>query len=181
MNLKVLYNEKVIAELTKKYKYSSVMQVPRLEKITINMTAGREVTNSKAIEEVLNELTLITSQKPYQTVAKKSNASWKLREGMPMGGKVTLRRDRMWEFLAKLIHVAMPRIRDFRGANPKAFDGRGNYSLGIKEEIIFPEIDFDKIRKIKGMDVQLITTAKTDAEAKDLLELLGLPFAKGEK
>ncbi|OAB49145.1 50S ribosomal protein L5 [Mycoplasmopsis gallinarum] len=178
---KDLYLNKAVKELKEKFNYSSVMQVPRLEKIILNMTAGREVSNSKAIEEVLNELTIISGQKPFQTKAKKSNASWKLREGMPMGGKVTLRRDRMWDFLDKLINVAMPRIRDFRGANPKAFDGRGNYSLGIKEEIIFPEIEFDKIRKIKGLDVQLITTANTDEEAKALLELLGIPFAKGEK
>lgn len=181
MNLKNHYQEKVVPALIKEFNYSSPMQVPRLEKIVLNMTAGREVTNSKAIEEVLNELTIISSQKPFQTKAKKSNASWKLREGMPMGGKVTLRRERMWEFLDKLINVAMPRIRDFRGANPKAFDGRGNYSLGIKEEIIFPEIEFDKIRRIKGLDVQLITTAKSNKEAKALLQLIGMPFAKGEK
>ncbi|VEU78035.1 50S ribosomal protein L5 [Mycoplasmopsis columbinasalis] len=179
--LKQHYTRKVVPALREKFQYKSVMQVPRLEKIVLNMTAGREVTNSKAIEEVLNELTQISAQIPYKTRARKSNASWKLREGMPMGGKVTLRRDRMWDFLAKLINVAMPRIRDFRGANPKAFDGRGNYSLGIKEEIIFPEIEFDKLRKIKGLDVQLITTARTDAEAKALLELIGVPFAKGEK
>ncbi|TQC51393.1 50S ribosomal protein L5 [Mycoplasmopsis mucosicanis] len=181
MNLKKHYLEKVVPALKEEFKFKSIMQVPRLEKIVLNMTAGREVTNSKAIEEVLNELTLISSQKPFQTVARKSNASWKLREGMPMGGKVTLRREKMWDFLEKLIHIAMPRIRDFRGANPKAFDGRGNYSLGIKEEIIFPEIDFDKIRKIKGLDVQLITSTNSDVEAKRLLELLGMRFVKGDK
>nr|WP_318023700.1 50S ribosomal protein L5 [Mycoplasmopsis columbina] len=181
MSLKNHYLDKVVPALKEKFNYSSVMQVPRLEKIVLNMTAGKEVTNSKAIEEVLNELTAISSQIPFKTKARKSNASWKLREGMPMGGKVTLRRERMWDFLDKLINVAMPRIRDFRGANPKAFDGRGNYSLGIKEEIIFPEIEFDKIRRIKGLDVQLITTANSDAEAKALLELIGVPFAKGEK
>ncbi|ADE19542.1 50S ribosomal protein L5 [Mycoplasma crocodyli] len=182
MSLKKVYLEKAVPALIKKYNYSSIMAVPRIEKIVINMTAGKEVSNSKAIEEVINELTLISSQKPYQTVAKKSNASWKLREGMPMGGKVTLRRERMWDFLEKLINVAMPRIRDFRGANPKAFDGRGNFALGIKEEIIFPEIEFDKIRRIKGLDVLVVTNAKSDQEAKSLLELLGVPFEKkGDK
>ncbi|VEU75122.1 50S ribosomal protein L5 [Mycoplasmopsis maculosa] len=181
MSLKDKYLNQVVPALKSKYNYKSVMQVPKLEKIIINMTAGKEVTNSKAIEEVLSELRQITGQEPFKTKARKSNASWKLREGMPMGGKVTLRRDRMWDFLEKLINVAMPRIRDFRGANPKAFDGRGNYSLGVKELIIFPEIEFDKIRRIKGLDVQLITIANSDAEAKTLLELIGMPFAKGEK
>ncbi|MEA4190949.1 50S ribosomal protein L5 [Mycoplasma sp. 2248] len=176
--LKNVYLEKAVPALKEKYQYKSSMEVPRIEKIVLNMTAGKEINNSKAIEEVLNELTLISSQKPYQTTAKKSNASWKLREGMPMGGKVTLRRERMWDFLDKLINVAMPRIRDFRGANPKAFDGRGNYNLGIKEEIIFPEIEFDKIRKIKGLDVIIVTSAKSDQEAKTLLEALGVPFEK---
>ncbi|MGZ9762234.1 50S ribosomal protein L5 [Mycoplasma sp. 394] len=176
--LKDVYVKKAVPTLKEKYQYSSIMQVPRIEKIVLNMTAGKEVSNSKAIEEVLNELTIISGQKPFQTKAKKSNASWKLREGMPMGGKVTLRRGRMWDFLEKLIHVAMPRIRDFRGANPRAFDGRGNFALGIKEEIIFPEIEFDKIRRIKGLDVLIVTTANTDAEARSLLELLGIPFEK---
>ncbi|MFV8401463.1 50S ribosomal protein L5 [Mycoplasma sp. 005V] len=176
--LKNVYLEKAVPALKEKYNYKSSMEVPRIEKVVLNMTAGKEINNSKAIEEVLNELTLISSQKPYQTTAKKSNASWKLREGMPMGGKVTLRRDRMWDFLDKLINVAMPRIRDFRGANPKAFDGRGNYNLGIKEEIIFPEIEFDKIRRIKGLDVIIVTSAKTDAEARTLLESIGVPFEK---
>ncbi|QKT05605.1 50S ribosomal protein L5 [Mycoplasma sp. OR1901] len=176
--LKQVYLEKAVPALKEKYNYSSSMQVPRIEKVVLNMTAGKEVSNSKAIEEVLNELTLISGQKPFETKAKKSNASWKLREGMPMGGKVTLRRDRMWEFLDKLINVAMPRIRDFRGANPKAFDGRGNFALGIKEEIIFPEIEFDKIRRIKGLDVLVVTTAKSNEEARTLLESLGVPFEK---
>ncbi|WP_322876354.1 50S ribosomal protein L5 [Mycoplasmopsis felis] len=176
--LKQVYLQKAVPALKEKFNYSSLMEVPRIEKVVLNMTAGKEVSNSKAIEEVLNELTIISGQKPFQTKAKKSNASWKLREGMPMGGKVTLRRDRMWDFLEKLINVAMPRIRDFRGANPKAFDGRGNFALGIKEEIIFPEIEFDKIRRIKGLDVLIVTTAKTDKEAKSLLELLGVPFEK---
>nr|WP_240463505.1 50S ribosomal protein L5 [Mycoplasma procyoni] len=181
MTLKEKYNKEIKKSLKEQFKYSSDMQIPKIEKIVLNMTAGREVTNSKAIEEVMNELAQISGQKPYQTVAKKSLASWKLREGMPMGGKVTLRRDKMWDFLTKLINVAIPRIRDFRGVNPKAFDGRGNYSLGIKEEIIFPEISFDKIRKIKGLDVIIVTTAQTNEEAKFLLEKLGMPFGKAEK
>lgn len=179
--LKEKYNKEIKQNLQAKFNYSSSMELPKIEKIVLNMTAGKEVTNSKAIEEVMEEMALISGQKPYQTVAKKSLASWKLREGMPMGAKVTLRRDKMWDFLTKLISVAIPRIRDFRGVNPKAFDGRGNFSLGIKEEIIFPEINFDKIRKIKGLDVIIVTTAKTNEEAKYLLEQLGMPFAKAEK
>lgn len=169
------YLKDIRSALVKEFNYKSIMQVPRLQKIIINMTAGNEVSNSKAIEEVMTELALITGQKPYKTVAKKSLASWKLREGMPMGGKVTLRRERMWSFL---IEVALPRVRDFNGVSTKSFDGRGNYALGIKEEIIFPEISFDKIRKLKGMDVILVTSAKSDKEALSLLKLLGLPFAK---
>ncbi|WGI36576.1 50S ribosomal protein L5 [Mesomycoplasma lagogenitalium] len=181
MTLKDKYEKEVKKLLVEKFGYKSPMQLPKIEKIILNMTAGKEVTNSKAIEEVMNELALISGQKPSQTVAKKSLASWKLREGMPMGGKVTLRREKMWDFLNKLINVAIPRIRDFRGVNPKAFDGRGNYSLGVKEEIIFPEISFDKIRKIKGLDVIIVTTAKTNEEARFLLEKLGMPFGKAEK
>lgn len=172
------YLKDIRSALVKEFNYKSIMQVPRLQKIIINMTAGNEVSNSKAIEEVMTELALITGQKSYKTVAKKSLASWKLREGMPMGGKVTLRRERMWSFLTKLIEVALPRVRDFNGVSTKSFDGRGNYALGIKEEIIFPEISFDKIRKLKGMDVILVTSAKSDKEALSLLKLLGLPFAK---
>ncbi|CAT04833.1 50S ribosomal protein L5 [Mesomycoplasma conjunctivae] len=172
------YLETVAPALKTKYNYSSVMEIPKVTKIILNMTAGNEITNSKAIEEVLNELSLIAGQKPFQTKAKKSLASWKLREGMPVGGKVTLRRENMWEFLYKLINVSIPRIRDFRGVNPKAFDGRGNFALGVKEILIFPEISFDKIRKLRGLDVIIVTSAKTDAEAKSLLELMGIPFAK---
>lgn len=179
LELEKKYLESVRSELVKEFGYSSVMQAPRLEKIVINMTAGNEVSNSKAIEEVMVELSQITGQKPYQTVAKKSLASWKLREGMPMGGKVTLRREKMWSFLTKLINVALPRVRDFNGTSLKSFDGRGNYAIGIKEEIIFPEISFDKIRKLKGMDIILVTSAKTDKEAFSLLKKLGIPFAKG--
>ena len=176
--LKQKYKTKVRKSLQTKFKYKSTMEIPVIEKIMLNMTAGNEVTNSKAIEEVANELQLISGQKPMETKARKSLASWKLREGMPVGSKVTLRGDRMWEFLEKLIDVAIPRIRDFRGINPKAFDGRGNFSLGIKEQIIFPEIEFDKIRKIKGLDVIIVTTSKTDDEARELLTLLGMPFKK---
>ena len=175
------YNKDIVPALMKEFKYSSVMEVPRIEKIVLNMTAGREVTNSKAIEEVHNELTLITGQKPAETRARKSLASWKLREGMPMGGKVTLRRDKAWSFLYELINVSIPRIRDFRGVSPKAFDGSGNFAIGIKEQIIFPSISFDKIRKIKGLDIIIVTTAKTDKEAFALLEKLGMPFSKGNK
>ncbi|MDP4043173.1 50S ribosomal protein L5 [Mycoplasmopsis arginini] len=179
MELEKKYLESVRPELVKEFGYSSVMQAPRLQKIVINMTAGNEVSNSKAIEEVMVELSQITGQKPYQTVAKKSLASWKLREGMPMGGKVTLRRERMWSFLTKLINVALPRVRDFNGTSLKSFDGRGNYAIGIKEEIIFLEISFDKIRKLKGMDIILVTSANSDKEAFSLLKKLGIPFAKG--
>ena len=177
-SLEIKYDQEIVPALIKKFNYTSIMQVPKVEKIIINMTAGKEVSNSKAIEEVINELTLITGQKPLTVIAKKSNASFKLREGMAMGGKVTMRRERMWTFLYELINISIPRIRDFRGGNPKAFDGRGNYALGVKEQIIFPEISFDKIRRIKGLDVIIVTTAKTDEEAFELLKLLGMPFAK---
>ncbi|NQZ65801.1 MAG: 50S ribosomal protein L5 [Mycoplasmatales bacterium] len=175
-NIKEKYSDVVVKAMQDKFKYKSPMQMPRLEKIIINMTAGQDVTNSKAIEEVLNDVMLITGQKPVKTVAKKSLASWKLREGMPMGAKVTLRGERMWNFLSKLIDIVIPRIRDFRGINPKAFDGRGNFSLGVKEQIIFPEIDFDKVRRIRGLDVIIVTSAKTDDEAREMLKLLGMPF-----
>ncbi|AAT27733.1 50S ribosomal protein L5 [[Mycoplasma] mobile] len=176
--LQVKFNEKVKQDIMKNFGYKSPMQIPRIKKIVINMTAGNEVSNTKAVEEVINELTLITGQTPYKTHAKKSLASFKIREGMPMGGKVTLRRDKMWDFLQKLIDIVIPRIRDFRGISPKSFDGRGNFALGIEEEIIFPEIDFDKIRRNKGLDVIIVTSANTDSEAKYLLEKLGMPFAK---
>ncbi|MGL5357450.1 MAG: 50S ribosomal protein L5 [Metamycoplasmataceae bacterium] len=175
------YEKEIVPNLIQKFNYTSKMQVPKIEKIVLNMTAGREVTNSKAIEEVMNELTLISGQKPASTTARKSLASWKLREGMPMGGKVTLRKEKAWFFLYELINVSIPRIRDFRGLSPKTFDGRGNYSMGIKEQIIFPEISFDKIRKIKGLDVIIVTTAKTDKEALALLQELGMPFIKASK
>ena len=179
--LQIKYEKEVIPALIKEFGYTSIMEVPRIEKIVINMTVGKEVGNSKAVEEVHNELSLITGQKPLNVVAKKSNASFKLREGMSMGGKVTMRRNRMWTFLNELINISIPRIRDFHGVNPKAFDGHGNYALGIKEQIIFPEISFDKIRRIKGLDVILVTSAKTDQETFSLLKLLGMPFAKAQK
>lgn len=179
--LQMKYEKDVVPALIKEFGYTSIMEVPKIEKIVINMTAGREISNSKAIEEVHNELALITGQKPLTVIAKKSNASFKLREGMPMGGKVTMRKNRMWTFLSELINVSIPRIRDFRGVNPKGFDGRGNYALGIKEQIIFPEISFDKIRRIKGLDVIIVTTAKSDKESFALLKLLGMPFAKATK
>ena len=179
-NIKEVYKTEVVKAMQEKFNYKSSMEIPKIEKIVVNMTAGNEVTNSKAIEEVANELQAITGQKPAETVAKKSLASWKLREGMPMGSKVTLRGDRMYDFFGKLVHIVIPRIRDFRGVNPKAFDGRGNFSLGVKEQIIFPEIDFDKVRRIRGLDVIVVTSAKTDEEARELLTLLGMPF-KGTK
>ena len=178
LELEKKYLKEIKPALMKEFKYTSAMEVPRLEKIVINMTAGNEVSNSKAIEEVMSELALITGQKPVQTTAKKSLASWKLREGMPMGGKVTLRREKMWSFLTKLINVALPRVRDFNGLNHKSFDGKGNFALGVKEEIIFPEISFDKIRKLKGMDIIIVTSAKSNAEALALLKHLGIPFNK---
>lgn len=174
--LKQKYNDEVKQALMAKFNYKSSMEIPRIEKIVLNMTAGNEVANTKAIEEVAKELEAISGQKPASVVAKKSLASWKLREGMPMGSKVTLRGDNAWNFLQKMIDVVIPRIRDFRGVNEKAFDGRGNFSLGVKEHIIFPEIDFDKVRKIKGLDVIIVTSAKTDEEARELLRLLGMPF-----
>ena len=179
-NLNNKYTEEVKKAMQTKFKYKSPMEMPKIEKIVVNMTAGNEVTNSKAIEEVANELELITGQKPAETTAKKSLASWKLREGMPMGSKVTLRGERMNNFFAKLVDIVIPRIRDFRGINPKAFDGRGNFSLGVKESIIFPEIDFDKVRRIRGLDVIVVTSATTDEQARELLKLMGMPF-KGIK
>lgn len=170
------YNKKVKKELLDKFKYKSVMQVPNLTKIVLNMTVGKGNSNSKAIDEVAEHLTLISGQKPIQTKAKKSLASFKLREGMPIGCKVTLRKNSMWNFLSKLINIAIPRIRDFRGISPKSFDSKGNFAFGIKEQIIFPEIKFDKVNKIRGLDVIVVTSAKTDEEALELLKLLGVPF-----
>ena len=159
-----------------KFGYKNVFQVPRLEKIVINMGVGEAKDNPKALEAAVNDLTLISGQKPIVTKAKKSVAAFKVREGMSIGVKVTLRNDRMYEFADKLINVALPRVRDFRGVSPKSFDGRGNYNLGIKEQLIFPEINYDHIDKVRGMDIAFITTAKTDEEAKELLALMGMPF-----
>jgi large subunit ribosomal protein L5 len=162
----------------KKFEYKSVMQIPKIDKIVINVGAGEAKENSKAIDAILGDLALITGQKAVPTFAKKSVANFKLREGMPIGVKVTLRGERMYDFVDKLFNVAFPRVRDFRGINGNSFDGKGNYSTGIKEQLIFPEIEYDKIDKIRGMDIIFTTTAKTDEEARELLELLGAPFAK---
>ena len=177
-NLKKLYQDEVAPALMQKFGYKSVMQIPRLEKIVVNVGCSEARENAKVLDAVVNDLTTITGQKAVITKAKKSVANFKLREGMPIGAKVTLRADRMWEFLDRLFNVALPRVRDFRGINPNAFDGRGNYALGIREQLIFPEIEYDKIDKIRGLDVVICTTAKTDEEAKELLNLIGAPFAR---
>jgi len=176
--LKEKYNNEVAPALMRKFEYKSSMQIPRLEKIVINVGCGEAKENSKALEAVVTDLTAITGQKPMLTHAKKSIANFKLREGMAIGAKVTLRADRMWEFMDRLFNVALPRVRDFRGINPNAFDGRGNYALGLKEQLIFPEIEYDKIDKIRGMDIAFVTTANTDEEARELLKLMGAPFAR---
>ncbi len=172
------YNNEIKDELMKEFKYASVMQVPKLDKIVINMGLGEAASNSKLINEAMEELKLISGQQPVPTIAKKSIAGFKLREEQPIGVKVTLRGANMYNFLDKLISITLPRVRDFRGINNKAFDGRGNYTLGVKEQIIFPEIDFDKVNKIKGMDITIVTTAETNEEALKLLTLIGMPFAK---
>ncbi|MFR0879910.1 50S ribosomal protein L5 [Porcipelethomonas sp.] len=176
--LKDYYVDTVAPALMKKFNYKSVMEIPKLDKVIVNVGAGEAISNSKVIDAIVNDLTQITGQKPVICRAKKSVANFKLREGMPIGVKVTLRRENMYEFVDKLFNVAFPRVRDFRGINPNSFDGRGNYSTGIKEQLIFPEIEYDKIDKVRGMDINFITTAKTDEEAKELLEMLGAPFAK---
>lgn len=172
------YQDQIIKALKEKFGYKNAMQVPTLDKIVINMGVGEATLNRAHIENAANDLTLIAGQKPVITKAKKSNASFKIRDGMAIGCKVTLRRERMFEFLDRFVTIAMPRIRDFRGINPKSFDGNGNYSLGIKEHIIFPEIDYDKVDKIRGMDIIICTTAKTDEEARELLNGFDLPFRK---
>ena len=176
--LKEKYTNEVAPALMKKFEYKSPMQIPRLEKIVVNVGCGEAKENAKALEAVVADLTAITGQKPVITHAKKSVANFKLREGMAIGAKVTLRSDRMWEFLDRLFNVALPRVRDFRGISPTSFDGRGNYALGLKEQLIFPEIEYDKIDKIRGMDIIMVTTANTDEEARELLSLLGAPFEK---
>ena len=176
--LKEFYKSDVAPALFKKYSYKSVMQIPKLDKIVINVGAGEARENSKVIDAIASDLAAITGQKPYICKARKSVANFKLREGMNIGVKVTLRGDRMYEFLDRFFNVALPRVRDFRGINPNSFDGRGNYNLGLKEQLIFPEIEFDKIDKVRGMDICFVTTATTDEEARELLTLLGAPFSK---
>ena len=171
------YKAEVIGAMTKKFSYKNVMQVPKLEKIVINMACGDAVGNAKALESAIADLTTIAGQKPVITRARKSLAAWKLRKGMAIGCKVTLRGRRMYEFLDKFMNVALPRVRDFRGVSRKSFDGRGNYAIGVKEQLIFPEIEYDKIDKIRGMDIIITTTAKTDEEAREFLALMGMPFA----
>ncbi len=178
-NMKAKYTADVAPALMKKFQYKSTMQIPTIDKIVVNVGCGKEANgNSKVIESVVRDIAAITGQKPVVTHARKSVANFKLREGMPVGVKVTLRRDRMWEFLDRLFNVALPRVRDFRGINGDAFDGRGNYALGLKEQLIFPEISYDQIDKVRGMDIVICTTAKTDEEAKELLTLMGAPFEK---
>ena len=172
------YNSEIKKAMQEKFQYGNVMEIPKLEKIVINIGVGDAVGNSKALDAAVNDLTIIAGQKPVITKAKKSIANFKVREGMPLGTKVTLRGARMYEFLDRLINAALPRVRDFRGISATAFDGRGNYALGLKEQLIFPEIDYDKIDQIRGMDIMFVTTAKTDEEAHELLRLLGLPYSR---
>lgn len=176
--LKEKYVKEITPALMSKFNYTSVMQVPKFDKIVINVGLGDAVQNSKALDATVEELALITGQKPIVTRAKKSIAGFRLREGMPIGAKVTLRGERMYQFLDKLISVSLPRVRDFRGVSKKSFDGRGNYTLGVKEQLIFPEIDYDKVNKVRGMDIVIVTTAKTDEESRELLALAGMPFQK---
>lgn len=176
--LKVKYTEEVAPALFKKFGYKSTMQIPKIEKIVVNVGCGEARENPKVLDAVVNDLSTITGQKAVITIAKKSVANFKLREGMPVGAKVTLRGDKMWEFLDRLFNVALPRVRDFRGINGNAFDGRGNYALGLSEQLIFPEISYDQIDKIRGMNIVICTTANTDEEAKELLTLMGAPFEK---
>jgi large subunit ribosomal protein L5 len=174
--LKKKYLDEVAPALMQKFRYKSVMQIPRLEKIVVSVGCGDCRDNAKALDAVIRDITAITGQRAVATAARKSVANFKLREGMKVGVKVTLRQDRMWEFFDRLLNVALPRVRDFRGISAEAFDGRGNYSLGVKEQIIFPEIDYDKIEKLRGMNIAICTTAKTDEEARELLRLMGAPF-----
>lgn len=176
--LKDVYVNEVVPELMKKFNYKSVMQVPKLEKVVINMGVSDVRENAKALENAVRDLEIITGQKAVTTKAKKSIAGFKIREGMEIGCKVTLRNQKMYDFVEKLFAVALPRVRDFKGLSPNSFDGRGNYSMGVKEQLIFPEIEYDKIDKIRGMDVIFVTTANTDEEAKEMLKLLGMPFSK---
>ena len=174
--LKTLYETEIRPQLTQEFNYRNIMEVPRLQSVVLNMGLGEAIQNIKILDNAVEELALIAGQKPVITRAKKSIASFKLRENMPIGCMVTLRRDRMYDFLDKLIHIALPRVRDFRGVSPKSFDGRGNYTLGIREHIIFPEINYDKIDKIKGLNITIVTSSRTDEEGRLLLKLLGMPF-----
>ena len=179
--LKADYDERIVAAMTEKFGYKNRMEVPRLEKIVLNMGVGEATQDKKRVETAAQEMELIAGQKPVITKAKKSIAQFKLREGMPIGVKVTLRRERMYEFLDRLVTIALPRVRDFRGLNPKSFDGRGNYAMGLKEQIVFPEINYDRIDKVRGMDVIITTTAKTDEEARELLRLFNFPFPRSDE
>ncbi len=176
--LKEKYTKEIVPALMSKFNYTSVMQAPKVDKIVINMGVGDAVANAKALDNAVEELGLVTGQKPVVTRAKKSIAGFRLREGMPIGAKVTLRGERMYEFLDKLVTISLPRVRDFRGVSKKSFDGRGNYTLGVKEQLIFPEIDYDKVSKVRGMDIVIVTTANTDEEARELLTQIGMPFQK---
>ena len=178
---KALYDAEIAKAMTAKFGYKNVMEVPRIEKITLNMGVGEATQDKKKVTQAAEEMELIAGQKPVITKARKSIAQFKLREGMPIGAKVTLRRERMYEFLDRLINIALPRVRDFRGLNPKSFDGRGDYAFGIKEQIIFPEISYDRVDKVRGMDIIVTTTAKTDDEARELLRLFGFPFPQEEE
>ena len=175
--LKEKYQNEMIPLMQEKFAYKSVMEIPKFEKVVINIGLGEAVANTKVLDAAVEDLKLISGQKPIVTRAKKSIATFKLREGMPIGAKVTLRGERMYDFIDKLVNIVLPRVRDFRGVSPKAFDGRGNYSLGLKEQLIFPEIEYDKVDKVRGMDIIIVTTAKTDEEARELLRLLGMPFS----
>lgn len=174
--LKDKYKSDVVPAMIQKFGYKNVMQVPKLEKVIVNMGLGEAIQNSKIIDAAVNDIMTITGQRPVVTKAKKSIAAFKLRAGMSVGAKVTLRGERMYEFVDRLVNVALPRVRDFRGVSPKSFDGRGNYSMGVKEQLMFPEVDYDKIDKVRGMDIIFVTTAKTDEEARELLKLMGMPF-----
>ncbi|OMH40255.1 50S ribosomal protein L5 [Desulfurobacterium indicum] len=176
--LKEMYKKEVIPALQKKFNYKNIMEVPKIEKIVVNMGVGEAVQNIKALENAMRDLELITGQKPSVRRAKRSEAGFKLRKGMPIGAKVTLRGDRMYDFLDRLISIALPRVRDFKGLSPRSFDGRGNYNFGLTEQVVFPEIDYDKVDAIRGMNITIVTTAKTDEEAKALLEAFGFPFRK---
>ena len=179
--LKDLYMDEIREQMMKKFGYKNIMQVPKLDKIVVNMGIGEERENEKILDAAARDMAIITGQKPVITKAKKSIANFKIREGMPIGCKVTLRGDRMYEFLDRLVNLALPRVRDFRGVNPNSFDGRGNYALGIKEQLIFPEIEYDQIDKVRGMDIIFTTTANTDEEARELLRLFNMPFARDEQ